>query len=172
MEFDSEALEQFLSALRDKLRHSKRALQHKDAQTWDVRARQLFCDAVIRLLRENYGMAKNEVIRRVFVEGLNPLPMEKGKKGGTIFGSNLYPDAIVVTDDGHKTAVELDHGTKGSQIKDALAKKAMLKLVGDFDTVVVFFFLYEPLSETNVGEMERKVIQFYEKNLSTHLLFV
>jgi hypothetical protein len=64
----------------------------------------------------------------VFVEGLNPLPMEKGKKGGTIFGSNLYPDAIIVTDDGHKTAVLLFVSTLGFKYQ-----KARLFLLWEFE---------------------------------------
>ena len=163
----------FLDTLEDELRHKKEELPYKDTRTWDVRVRELFFRTTMQVLKESYAMTVDTAKAHVFVEKHNPLPKNMGKKGGRIFESNLYPDAIIETDDGHRIAVELDHGNKGSQIKDTLAKKAMLKIVGGFERVIVFFFWYAKINVMDtIGELEREVMEFYEKNLSTSIFFI
>jgi len=161
----------FLSILQDELHHKKEELPHKQTRTWDVRVRELFFKTTIGILKESYVMTVDIAKKHVFVEKHNPLPRDKGKKGGKIFGSNLYPDAIIVTDDGHKIAIELDHGNKGSQIKDTLAKKAMLKRVGGFDRVIVFFFWYAKMNVMDiVDKLERSNGILRKESLHKYLL--
>lgn len=169
MRMDSADVEVLLNIARERLHGGKLSLPHKEAKTWDVRARQFFFRTMIEILRERYGMSEDLARKHVYVEGLNPFNL--GCKGGRVFGSNLYPDAMIMSEDGRKIAVELDHGTKGSQIKDALARKAMLKLVGDFDRVAVYFFVYPPLT-VDIGDAEQRVLEFYQKSFSTRIFFV
>ena len=144
-------------------------LESEKGTTWDRRARTLFYDTMVKVFKERYDIDEGTAKCHIYVEGINPF---KGKKGGTIFGSNLYPDAIMICDDGPKVAIELDHGHSGSRIKNALTKAGVLKLVGEFDKIAVFFFVYPPLSSENInrGKVEETVLEFFRKNLST-LLF-
>lgn len=121
------------------------------------------------IFKERYHMDVKTAKGYIYVEGVNRL---EGKKGGTIFGSNLYPDAIIRFDDGQRLAIELDNGRRGSKIKNALTKAGVLKLVGEFYKVAVFFFVYPPLTPERFkrGETEEKVLKFYREKLST-LLF-
>ena len=164
----SKDVESLLSHAQEKL--GKKVLPESEkGATWDRRARHSFYDAMVELFKERYDIDEGTTKRYIYVEGKNPL---KGKKGGTIFGSNLYPDAIMICDDGSRIAIELDHGHSGSRIKNALTKAGMLKLAGEFDKIAVFFFVYPPLSSENInrGKVEETVLEFFRKNLST-LLF-
>ena len=146
-------------------------LESEKGTTWDRRARILFYGTLIKVFKERYHLDEGTAKHYIYVEGINPF---EGKKGGTIFGSNLYPDAIIICDDGPKIAIELDHGHSGSRIKNALTKAGVLKLVGEFDKIAVFFFAYPPLSPENInkGKAEEIVLEFFRKNLSTLLFLV
>ena len=109
--------------------------------------------------------------RHVFIEGFNPLPKKLGGKGGIIFGAHLYPDIIIRDDDGKKLAIEIDNGSKGSGIKNALSKAGMVGLAGGFVAVAEYYFAYEGLRK-DWGESEDKVTKFFEEKLSTHLFIV
>lgn len=146
-------------------------LESEKGTTWDKRARHLFYYTMVELFKERYDIDEGTAKRYIYVEGINPL---KGKKGGAIFGSNLYPDAIMICDDEPKIAIELDHGHSGSRIKNALTKAGVLKLVGEFDKTAVFFFVYPPLTPESInrGKAEETILEFFRKNLSTLLFLV
>ncbi|MEM2970979.1 MAG: hypothetical protein QW270_00950 [Candidatus Bathyarchaeia archaeon] len=147
----------------ERLENKKGNLPKKGVATWDVRARELFYRTMNEIPREKYK------IKNIFVEGQNPFPGDKGK----IFNSKLYPDAIIEFEDGQRIAIELDNGDHGSRIKNALAKAGMLKLVGGFHKVVVFFFTYGALEGFKpTQEKEQKVLEFYQENFSTWLFLV
>lgn len=157
----SEDVEDLLSYSQEKL-GEEILPEFEKGTTWDRRARQLFYHTMIEIFKERYKIDEGTAKRYIYVEGKNLL---KGKKGGTIFGSNLYPDAIMICDDGPKIAIELDHGHSGSRIKNALTKAGVLKLVGEFDKIAVFFFVYPPLIPENLnrGKAEETVLKFFRK---------
>jgi hypothetical protein len=123
------------------------------------------------VFQERFGMDEESFKKYVHVEKFNPFPDDKG---GKIFDSRLYPDAIFRGDDRRKLAIELDHGDKGSKIKNALTKAGILKLVGDFYGIVVFFLIYQPgtVDKFKPKKTEQKVLRFYQENLSTQVLLV
>ena len=164
----SKGVEDLLNAIQSKL-DGQFLLESEKGTTWDRRARIVFYSTLIKIFKERYHLDESTAKHYIYVEGINRFT---GKKGGTVFGSNLYPDAIIVCDDGPRIAVELDHGHSGSRIKNALAKAGVLKLVGEFDKIAVFFFAYPSLSPENInrGKAEETVLEFFRKNLST-LLF-
>jgi len=158
----STELDSLLSILREKLQSRKAVLADKSIRT-------LFSETIAEVLRERFGMSEDEVKTYIYVEGClgKILPNE----GGKVFGSRLYPDAIIRFDDGLKVAVELDWGNKnrGSKLKNALAKSGMLKLTGNFHRVAVFFFLNSPIELTSI---EQRVLKFYREDLFTWLILV
>jgi hypothetical protein len=165
----SSKFDSLLIIAKEKLRSKKGILSYREkVDTWDKRARKLFFQTMIEILREKYGMDESAAKKYIYVEQFNRFPGVKEK----IFGSYLYPDAIMKFDDGQKVAVELDSGWSGSKIKNALAKAGILKLVGDFYKIVVFFFVYPPLDEFKLTEIEQKVLKFYQENLSTWLFLI
>jgi hypothetical protein len=161
--------EGLLSTIKDKLASKKEMLPEKDEHTWDCRAREAFYYLMRDVFQERFGMDEKQFRKYIFVEKFNPLP---GEKAGKIFDSRLYPDATFKDDDGRKLAIELDHGKMGSKIKNALVKAGILKLVGDFYGIVVFFFIYPPGRTFTFKETEQKVLRFYKENLCTQVLLV
>jgi len=117
-------------------------------------------------------MDDGDARKHVFIEGFNPLPKRLGEKGGIIFGAHLYPDIIIRDDDGKKLAIEIDNGSKGSGIKNALSKAGMVWLTGDFVAVAEYYFAYKGLKMNFAGESEDKVMKFYAQNLRTRLFMV
>jgi len=167
----SSELDELLRIAKEKLESKKGMLPKKDVETWDKRARESFYRTMTEVLRERYGMDESKAKNYIYVERFNPFP---GEKGGKLFNSYLYPDAIMKSDDGQKIAVELDNGASGSRIKNALAKASILKLVGDFNKIVVFFFTYPTgaLDKFRLAEKEQRVLKFYQENLSTWLILI
>jgi hypothetical protein len=141
-------------------------------RTWDYRARYTVYPRLLELFEERYRIDCNAAKNYVFMEGVNPLHQVYGKKGGMIFGANLYPDCIIRFDDGKKLAIELDNGRKGSGIKNAISKAGMLKLVGDFVAVAVYYFAYEGLEKIVFESTENSVKKFYKEKLSTDIFIV
>ena len=170
----SSQLGDILSIARERLRSEKRRMPRKEGGTWDTRVRKFFYDEMFDILKEEFGVDNPD--EYLYVEGRNRL---RGEKRVKLFGSGLYPDAVIKFDDA-MVAIELDAGPagrpSGSRIKTALAKAGILGLTGCFQGIYVFFFIYHgetsDYERMREKELEKKVLDFYEKNLSTYLILI
>lgn len=102
----------------------------------DKTVRENFGKAMDRWFCEYFGVGDSK--KYLYGEGLNPIP--NTFRGSPFFGAKMYPDAALISPDGQfKIAIELDHGKKGSQIRNALAKTSFSVVLGGYDRALVFF---------------------------------
>jgi hypothetical protein len=74
-----------------------------------------------------------------------------------------------------KIAIELDHGKKGSNLKNALTKAGFDKLSKDWNRVVVIFFdesKNDRIKESLKEKQTEDVLKFYKEQLSTEVLII
>jgi len=69
-----------------------------------------------------------------FVEGFNKISSKKP----ILFGSKVYPDAVIKLGNGELVAIELDWGNKGSKLRNDLAKAGIHKLIGSYTQIILF----------------------------------
>jgi hypothetical protein len=138
----------------------------KDKLTWDKAARKLVGSVVKELYKEVFP--RHDVRENVSVEGEGML--ERPKK---IFGSyGQFPDIRIK--EPIRIAIELDHakgGNVGSRYKMALAKASFNVLSGDWQYSIVLFHNHsgKSISEYLSGQIERKILDFYETKLNTKI---
>jgi hypothetical protein len=136
----------------------------KDKVTWDKAARELVGSIVKELYQEVFP--RHDVRENVSVEGEGMF--ERPKK---IFGSyGQFPDIRIK--EPVRIAIELDHakgGNVGSRYKMALAKASFNVLSGDWQYSIVLFHNHsgKSISEYLSGQIERKILNFYENKLNT-----
>jgi hypothetical protein len=138
----------------------------KDKLTWDKAARKLVGSVVKELYKEIFP--GYDVRENVSVEGEGMLEMPK-----KIFGSyGQFPDIRIK--EPIRIAIELDHakgGNVGSRYKMALAKASFNVLSGDWQYSIVLFHNHsgKSISEYLSGQIERKILDFYETKLNTKI---
>ena len=138
----------------------------KDKLTWDKAARKLVGSVVKELYQEVFP--RHDVRENVSVEGEGMF--ERPKK---IFGSyGQFPDIRIK--EPVRIAIELDHakgGNVGSRYKMALAKASFNVLSGDWQYSIVLFHNHsgKSISEYLSGQIERKILDFYETKLNTKI---
>ena len=165
----TEDFNQALEHIRKGLETSKNALD-QGSGTRDKRLRKLFFETCREVLIEKLGMSTEAFLGTCFVEGFNKIP---GKKPA-LFGSKVYPDAVIKLGNGEHVAIELDWGNKGSKLRNALAKAGMLNLIGNYAQIILFFLVYpaQAKQKMQITELEQKVLKFYEEELSTKLIIL
>ena len=89
-------------------------------------------------LKNVEGFSEEEVNASLFVEGLFG---ERLKPRGEFFGSVCCPDLALKASDGYIVAIELDHGSAGSKIRDALTKASFNVIAGKFNRAIVLYFV-------------------------------
>ena len=85
----------------------------------------------------------------------------------------MHPDAALILSD-KCIAIELDHGTKGSQIRNALAKASFSVILGGFFQAMVPFFVDPPKSAVDLrySKSEEKVLNLYQMQFHTTLYII
>lgn len=108
----------------------------------------------------------------MYVEGWNPIPDDM--RGLPFFRTKMHPDAALIFGDEFAIAIELDHGTKGSQIRSALAKASFSVILGGYEQAMVLFFVDGEKRESNpdLQRGERMVLELYRATFHTSLHFV
>jgi hypothetical protein len=137
MAMDKKELNKFIDSIPDLCR-GERARFFSGGGSWDFCARKAFAEVLPKWFCPTLNIPADKVRDYVYVEGWNSIP--KGKRGKPFFGTKMHPDAAIISGGGFSIAIELDHGAKGSQVRNALAKASFSVLLGKFDRVVLLFF--------------------------------
>ncbi len=125
--------------------------------TWDTCARRWLWSALERVWM-NIGfpgsISKNVYVEGVTVKGPYPARDKVRKLKRAIFGFKPYPDGVILSDDDHIIAVELDHGDKPSKVVRAAAVAYLYTLLEGFDKTLIIFVLEGDLARRNVEKDE------------------
>lgn len=172
MKINQNTLNEFVDLLPEKVCKERTRITKKSGfKTWDRAVRKKFGCAIDKWFCQHLKVRDSKGY--VFVEGLNSIPEEF--RGSEFFGSKMYPDAALVMPGGEfKIAIELDHGSKGSQIRNALTKASLSAKLGEYNRTIVLFFIEPPKSIASFrkGSEEEKILKLYQREFNTtlHLL--
>jgi hypothetical protein len=123
-------------------------------------------------LEQELGLCQADIADTLFVEGIfgDLSPSSRGE----FFGSVCCPDMALKCNERYTVAVELDRGSTGSKLRDALTKASFNVIVGEFDRSIVLFFV--ELKDRHKREMKfdpnHPVIKLFEDRFATSVLFV
>lgn len=136
------------------------ALKSKKGWKWDRAARNVLFDYLNTEFKRQFKGADSK--GHLFI-GINPIP----KLRKTFYGSGMYPDGAIVCSDGKALALEIDHGYKGSQVRNALSKAAFSVQIGGYSESHLLFLWEKPIPQTS--NIEEKVLRWYKKEWKTFL---
>jgi uncharacterized membrane-anchored protein YjiN (DUF445 family) len=162
-----EELCSFIRSLRIAFEYNK---NKKDSLTWDTKARHEMGKHIKEQFMQKFGSRLlGEKVEDYFgYEGqYNRLKRTK------IFSSGCYPDMYFLKP--IKIAIELDHGKKGSNLKNALTKAGFDKLSKDWNRVFVIFFdesRDDKIKESLKEKQTEDILKFYKEQLSTEVLII
>jgi hypothetical protein len=162
-----EELGSFIKSLKIAFEYNQNA---KDSLTWDTKARHDIGNFIKEQFMQKFGpRLLNEKLEDYFgYEG-----QHNRLKRTKIFSSGCYPDMYFLKP--IKIAIELDHGKKGSNLKNALTKAGFDKLSKDWNRVVVIFFdesKNDRIKESLKEKQTEDVLKFYKEQLSTEVLII
>jgi len=138
----------------------------KESWTWDRASRNVLFERLNDDFKTQFPALNFK--QTIFIEGKNSIPKEWRK--GTFFGASMYPDGAIDCG-GKRLALELDHGCKGSQIRNPLAKAAFAIQIGRYSESLVLL-VWEGSSRPKEGDKEEKVLREYRENWHTFLEFL
>jgi hypothetical protein len=139
---------------------------------WDTPARHVMMDKFSSWLKQELALNQGEIADALFVEGVfGCLPPDAR---GEFFESVCCPDMALMGKDGYKIAVELDRGTTGSSLRNALTKASFNVIVGGFDRSIVLFFVEYKDRKRREKKFDSNhfVLKLFEERFSTSILFV
>lgn len=177
MSANRSSLDRFINKLpdffaADVIRIEKVRLSGRAETNWDMPARQVMKQKFDAWLKEELDLSAAELDQTLFVEGLfGDLP---ARTRAEFFGSQCCPDMALKSNDGYTIAVELDHGSSGSSLRNALTKASFNVIVGGFDLSIVLFFV-EPRGrhqrETKF-DPNHPVLRLFKDRFSTSVFFI
>ena len=177
MPLSRSSLERFIEKLpeflaRDVIRIQKVKLAGRAELNWDTPARQEMKQKFDAWLKQELGLPTSDVEEILFVEGLfGHLPAGACNK---FFGSVCCPDLTLKSDDGYTVAVELDRGSSGARLRNALTKASFNVIVGGFDRSIVLFFV--ELKDKQQREMRfdpnHPILKLFQEKFSTSVFFI
>lgn len=172
MKLDKDSLFRFSESIPARVEADSAKLVPDGPGTWDTRARRSFGRALVGWFCEEFGLSQQESQDYIFVEGSNAVPPRF--RSTSFFSSKIYPDAALVFQNEAGVAIELDHGSKGSRIKNALAKAGFCVKLGGYDRALVLFFVDPPKSRDDFErtEKEEEILDLYEKHFQTKLYII
>ena len=144
------------------------ARKDKESWTWDRASRTVLFERLNDDFKTKFPELNFK--QTIFIEGKNSIPTEWRK--GTFFGASMYPDGAIDCG-GERLALELDHGCKGSQIRNPLAKAAFAIQIGHYSASQVLL-VWEGSScpEEEKGDEEQKVLNEYKEKWNTEVEFL
>lgn len=129
----------FITNFVNDLKLSKNQIVRPIGKSWDADVRPRFAEVFCTYICKKLDLHTREEVKQfLFVEKWNPIPTYF--RGMKFLESKIYPDAAIITPE-LKCAIELDHGFKGSQVRNALSKTGFSYLLGGFDCAFLLFFL-------------------------------
>lgn len=171
MEVNQNSLNGFADLLPEKARMERTHIIESKCKIRDKSLRDNFAIAIDRWFCQHFGVKDSK--NYVYVEGWNKIP--ENYRGSAFFGAKMYPDAALIMPDGQfKIAIELDHGNKASQVRNALAKASFSVRLGRYNRALLLFFVDPPKSTVSFGKgrAEEEIMELYHKEFQTtfHLI--
>ncbi|MBI2542988.1 MAG: hypothetical protein HYW24_02275 [Candidatus Aenigmarchaeota archaeon] len=165
-----EQFENFINSIPDRIKSIDNLMKDGVKNgAWDTELRNRFFKFVIKWFCEDFRVKEDIARNYIFVEGINRIP--ESFRSIQFFKSPMNPDAAFIFDDKLKVAIELDHGYKGSQIRNALTKASFSVLLGIFQKSILFFF-QESSEQCNITDNEKRVLETFEADFSTKLYII
>lgn len=165
-----EGLPKFFAA--DMIRIEKVKLPGSSETNWDTPARQEMKRKFDVWLKQELGLHTADVEETLFVEGLfGDLPA--GARG-EFFGSVCCPDLALKSNDGYTIAIELDRGSSGARLRNALTKASFNVIVGGFDRSIVLFFveLKDRQQRETKFDPNNHILKLFKDKFSTSVCFI
>lgn len=159
---------------RDVIRIEKASFPNKTGTDWDSPARKEMKHRFDAWLKQELGLQTVDVEKTLLVEGEGLRGRLPARNHNKFYGSECCPDLALKSDDGYTVAIELDHGSSGASLRNALTKASFNVLVGGFDRSIVLFFV--ELKERK--QRERKfdppdpILKQFEEKFLTAVLFI
>jgi hypothetical protein len=154
------------------IRIEKLRFSGKTETNWDSPARKVMKQKFDAWLKQKLSLNTVDVEETLFVEGLfGDLP--EGTHG-KFFGSICCPDLALKSDDGYTIAIELDRGSSGARLRNALTKASFNVIAGGFDRSVVLFFVEIKDRKQREAKFDpnHPILKLFEEKFSTSVLFV
>ena len=169
MKLTENELLNFAQSIPDKCKSERSIILMAGQGKWDTHVRKSFAETLEGWFRQHFDLFTVESKRYVYAEGWNPIPTKL--RGSAFFGTKMHPDAALIIGDKRLVAIELDHGTKGSQVRNALAKASFSVMLGGFDRALVLFFVDSPKSPANLVQQdgEQRILALYQQQFNTTL---
>jgi hypothetical protein len=139
---------------------------------WDTPARQQMKQKFGAWLKQELGLDTDDVKETLFVEGLfGDLPA--GTRG-EFFGSVCCPDLALKSNDEYTIAVELDHGSSGARLRNALTKASFNVILGGFNRSIVLFFvdLKDRKQRETKFNSKHEILKLFEDKFATTVFFI
>jgi len=177
MQPDRSSLDRFIERLpklfaSDMIRIEKVKFPSGSGTNWDSPARQEMKQKFCVWLKKELGLDTADVEKTLFVEGLlGELPA--GARGD-FFGSVCCPDIALKSNDEYLIAIELDHGSSGASLRNALTKATFNVIVGEFDRSIVLFFveLQDRQQREKKFDPNNNILKLFKVNFSTSVVFI
>jgi hypothetical protein len=174
---DSSSLNRFIERLpilfaSDTIRIETVKFPGRSENNWDMPARKEMMKKFSFWLKKEFGLVTTDVEKILFVEGL--LGKLSAEAKGDFFGSVCCPDLSLKSIDGYLIAIELDHGSSGAKLRDALTKASFNVITGGFNLSIVLFFvdLSDKQQRENKFDPNNKILKYFKDELSTSVIFV
>jgi hypothetical protein len=162
-----EELCSFIKSLKPEFEYEKNST---NLATWDTTARHYIGKHIENRFEEKFG-------KRILGERISDYFGYEGQnnklKRTKVFSSGCYPDMYFLKP--AKIAIELDHGKKGSNLKNALTKAGFDKLSKDWDRVFVIFFDEsgnDKIKESLKEKQTEDILKFYKEQLNTEVMII
>ena len=165
-----EKLPDFFAA--DTIRIRKVKFPGRTETNWDTPARQEMKQKFDAWLKQELGLHTADIEKTLFVEGLfGDLPA--GARG-EFFGSVCCPDLALKSNDGYTIAIELDRGSSGARLRNALTKASFNVTIGGFDRSIVLFFveLKERQQRETKFDPNHPILKLFKEKFSTSVFFI
>ena len=168
MELTDTTLLNFSHSIPDRCRNERDTILKTGLGKWDTYVRKNFAVALEKWFLHDFG-TKPEYKKYVYIEGHNTIPINH--RGHSFFGTTMHPDAAIIDGERRLVAIELDHGTKGSQIRNALAKAGFSVKLGGFEQAIVLFFIdsIKLSHKLERQKNEENILRLYQEQFNTTL---
>jgi hypothetical protein len=144
----------------------------RNESNWDSPARQIIKNKLSSWMEKELGLIPPEIPKTLWVEGFSAeLPSEIR---GDFYGSVCCPDIALLGNDGYNIAIELDHGTTGASVRNAITKAAFNVLAGKFNRSIVLYFIdYKDKEKREMKFADgNPALDFFHDTCSTSIIFV
>ena len=157
----------FLSTSLDELKLKElppkiREYKSRNNCTWDLAARNIVMDYLKTEFSNYFNTSSDDCLRMEGIKAISPVWREP-----KFLGSGMYPDGAIEVGDA-AIAIELDHGSKGSHIRNSLAKGAFSVKISKYSEAHVLYF-WEKDELPQRDKQVDKVLLDFSSNSQTYL---